>query len=328
MARILIKHVAVRLLTAAMMLLYLLVCIVPVNDMPSTLRRAVPAFTCGRGNSLAANGNKRLNAHKKTLIYQAADRIYWPQLQATHALHSAYAAAHNYTLVITDSPEPGLPPGRVNLNRIWRTIAEAAADQYDVLVWLDSDAVVVTRQPIELATRGSAAMHACHSGSATADWDVNDGVLFIELRHPRLPELMCTWQRRATHELWRRTTLADRLATPVIDAVRLWQGMGKRKKANARPPWVSSQDLLHSALYDVMVAAAPSHEATDARHAQEGHAHGVGAFKTYRGADCLFNGPNGRFVGHALVQPQHKRALVQHMVRKARRVGRSANGSH
>ena len=305
-------HWALGLLAATMALLYLFVCIVAVNDIPSSLRRAIPAFTCGPGAALNANGVRRFTP-RKALIYQAADTLYWPQLQATHALHSAYAAAQNYTLVITDSPEPGLPAGRVNLNRIWRTIAEVAADQYDVLVWLDSDAVIVTRQPIELITRGSAAIHVCHSGSTRADWDVNDGVLFFELRHPRLPELMCTWQRRATHELWRRTTLADRLATPVIDAVRRWKGMAKRKKADAKPPWVSSQDLLHSVLYDVMMAA-PT-RAADAWRAQEGH--GGGAFKTYRSVDCPFNGPNGRHVSHALVEPRHKQAMVHKMVRNA-----------
>ena len=299
-------------LAATVALFYLLVCVAPVNEIPSSLRRAIPAFTCGSGAALPENGNRRFMP-RKTLIYQAADRLYWPQMQATHALRSAYAAAHNYTLVITDSPEPGLPAGRVNLNRIWRTIAEAAADQYDVLVWLDSDAVIVTRQPIELITRGSAAIHVCHSGSTRADWDVNDGVLFVELRHPRLPELMCTWQRRAKHELWRRTTLADRLATPVIDAVRRWKGMAKRKKADAKPPWVSSQDLLHSVLYDVMMAA-PT-RAADAWRTQEGH--GGGTFKTYRSADCLFNGLNGQHVGHALVEPRSKLALILKLVGKA-----------
>ena len=297
---------------AATVLVYLLVCVAPVNEIPSSLRRAIPAFTCGSGAALPEKGNRRFMP-RKTLMYQAADKLYWPQMQATHALHSAYAAAHNYTLVTTDSPEPGLPAGRVNLNRIWRTIAEAAADQYDVLVWLDSDAVIVTRQPIEFITRGSAAIHVCHSGSTRADWDVNDGVLFVELRHLRLPELMCTWQRRATHELWRRTTLADRLATPVIDAVRRWKGMAKRKKADAKPPWVSTQDLLHSVLYDVTMAA-PT-RAADAWRTQEGH--GGGTFKTYRSADCLFNGLNGRHVGRALVEPRSKLALIRKLVGKA-----------
>ena len=152
-------HWAWGVLAPTVALLYLLVCIAPVNEIPSSLRRAIPAFTCGSGAALPENGNRRFMP-RKTLMYQAADKLYWPQMQATHALHSAYAAAHNYTLVITDSPEPGLPAGRVNLNRIWRTIAEAAADQYDVLVWLDSDAVIVTRQPIELITRGSPPMFA------------------------------------------------------------------------------------------------------------------------------------------------------------------------
>ena len=104
-----------------------------------------------------------------------------------------------------------------------------------------------------------------------------------------------------------------RLATPVIDAVRRWKGMAKRKKANAKQPWVSSQDLLHSVLYDVMTAA-PT-RAADAWRAQEGH--GGGAFKTYRSADCLFNGPNGRHVRHALVEPRSKLALLRKLVGKA-----------
>ena len=133
------RHWAWGVLAATAGLLYLLVCMAPVHEIPSSLRRAIPGFTCGPGAALAENGNRlRRLVPRKTLIYQAADRLYWPQMQATHALHAAYAAAHNYTLVVTDSAEPGLPAGRVNLNRIWRTVAEAAADQYDVLVWLDS----------------------------------------------------------------------------------------------------------------------------------------------------------------------------------------------
>ena len=65
----------------------LLVCIAPVHEMPSSLRRAIPAFTCGPGAALPENGNRlRRLVPRKTLIYQAADRLYWPQMQSTHAI--------------------------------------------------------------------------------------------------------------------------------------------------------------------------------------------------------------------------------------------------
>ena len=73
-------HWALGLLAATMALLYLFVCIVAVNDIPSSLRRAIPAFTCGPGAALNANGVRRFTP-RKALIYQAADTLYWPQLK-------------------------------------------------------------------------------------------------------------------------------------------------------------------------------------------------------------------------------------------------------
>ncbi len=112
-------------------------------------------------------------------------------LHATVETHVAYAKAHDYGyrwVIGNLSPTPQT----ANFNRYYLLRQAFIEDHYDWAMWIDADAIVIDatvtlesiidRSPDQL-------LIACRGGNA-GDFDINNGVFFLNLRHPHARELV------------------------------------------------------------------------------------------------------------------------------------------
>ena len=230
------------------------------------VHRLQPAITRLFGLTCAAVAEQRPVAKAHTpfsyIIYQSADAAYAPLLEATGIVHRAYAERHGATLHVRHGPEPGLravrsgaaayQPETAWLNRIVALAREVEAPNHDWFVFVDADAIIakpmvsmdaVTTTPnasqYALLLCGTSREDGVWARNSAGQLDANAGVFFANLRQPALAPVVCSWHRRAMHELWRRHTLIGRLWRRYV-----WP-LGQ----------VHDQLILHSVLRDFPTAA-------------------------------------------------------------------------
>jgi hypothetical protein len=123
-------------------------------------------------------------ARPSTVLLQSCDERYAPLLEITGAVNAAYAAAHGYAyrrFVGFKSPGAG-----ANFNRYYLIREELDRGEHDWALWLDADALVVDLSvPLEsiIARTPDKLLIACQ-GTLRGDFDINNGVFLISLRHP------------------------------------------------------------------------------------------------------------------------------------------------
>lgn len=119
-----------------------------------------------------------------TVVLQSCDDAYAPFLEVTGPVNAAYAAWHGYSY----RQFVGLKSRRAggNFNRYHLIGEEIERKEHDWALWIDSDALVIDLnmplQPIIERTPDKLII-ACR-GSLLGDWDINNGVFLIRLRHP------------------------------------------------------------------------------------------------------------------------------------------------
>ncbi len=130
------------------------------------------------------------------VFYQtAAGEAYEAMLAATAPLHRAYCAANRCDYATFLGVRRGFHAWQSIYNRI-EQLADLVAAGFDGwFVYLDADAVIC--QPgfdlrRYLGKRAGCAFIAAPGGSEW--WNVNDGIFFLNLGHPRGPELVRRWQ--------------------------------------------------------------------------------------------------------------------------------------
>jgi hypothetical protein len=121
---------------------------------------------------------------RSTVLLQSCDDEYAPFLDITGPVNATYAALHGYAyrqFVGFKSSGAG-----ANFNRYHLIGDEIERGEYEWALWLDADALVVdlnTRlEPIVERTPEKLFI-ACR-GTLLGDWDINNGVFLIQLRHP------------------------------------------------------------------------------------------------------------------------------------------------
>jgi hypothetical protein len=128
--------------------------------------------------------------HPATVLLQSCDENYAPLLEVAGPVNSSYAALHGYgyrSFVGFMSPKAG-----ANFNRYHLIREEIDAGRHDWAFWMDADAIVIDlRFPVEsLIERSPEKMLIACSGTDRGEFDVNNGVFLMNLRHPLARELV------------------------------------------------------------------------------------------------------------------------------------------
>lgn len=149
----------------------------------------------------------------RVLILQTSDGArYKPLLDATEAHHRAYARRRGYDYARFDGVKRGAKPWHAAFNRIYLLQDLLKAREYDWVLYMDADAVVVDpARGVERFLDDSKAFVACRG--ATDDpriwYNVNNGVAFFNMRHPATPGILDAWRR-----LYERVPMAVLEAEP------------------------------------------------------------------------------------------------------------------
>jgi hypothetical protein len=125
-----------------------------------------------------------------TIVLQSCDETYAPLLEASGPVNSTYAALHGYTyrsFVGFMSPTAG-----ANFNRYHLIREELDVGRHDWAFWMDVDAIAIDlRFPLEsLIERTPEKMLIACTGTDRGEFDINNGVFLMNLRHPLARELV------------------------------------------------------------------------------------------------------------------------------------------
>ncbi len=130
------------------------------------------------------------------LLQTASGQLYREMLEATERLHGAFCERHGIEFVLHIGVKRGAADWQATFNRI-DLLAEMVAEEYrGWVLYVDADALI--RQP-DFPIRDYLSRHADKAliavpGTATAKWDINAGVMFVNLGHPHAPEIIQRWQ--------------------------------------------------------------------------------------------------------------------------------------
>lgn len=125
-----------------------------------------------------------------TIVLQSCDENYAPLLDASGPVNSTYAARHGYayrSFVGFKSATAG-----ANFNRYHLIREELDAGQHDWAFWMDADAIVINLDFLleSLIERTPDKMIIACSGTERGEFDINNGVFLLNLRHPLARELV------------------------------------------------------------------------------------------------------------------------------------------
>lgn len=219
------------------------------------------------------------------LFYQTASGpIYEEMLRVTAPVHRDYCRANRADYVAFVGVRRGHHPWQATFNRIEALHDLLAADFRGWFVYVDADAVVC--QPgfdlrRYLGKRAGAALIAAPAaGAKSAHWDINAGILFLNLGHELGREIARRWHA-ATHAVVDDALLRDAIAP--------WQPLPDGRD------FPDDQHLLQMELMrDPVLSAA-----------------------TLLETEGLFNRPSGRFIRQftrKLGSPEERLALLRESV--------------
>lgn len=124
-------------------------------------------------------------------ILQSCDESYLPLLSQTAPVNQAYARRHAYaylSFVGNSSPIPHT----ANFNRYYLMRELQRRTSISWCFWMDADSLVIDSdialEPI-IQADSQKMLIAC-SGEEAGYWDINNGVFFLNLRHPRTSALL------------------------------------------------------------------------------------------------------------------------------------------
>lgn len=131
-------------------------------------------------------------------ILQSCDLAYVPFLEVTSPVNSEYARAHGYDYRF-EVGNLASKANTANFNRYYLLRRELESRACDWALWIDADALVrdhTVRLESIIDRTPSKLIIACR-GALQGDHDINNGVFFFNLRHPRAVELIDSCTRYA-----------------------------------------------------------------------------------------------------------------------------------
>lgn len=134
------------------------------------------------------------------VIVQTCDgQVYKPILDLSEQVSKAYCNKHGYFYYRYDGVVRGVHPWHAAFNRIY--IFEAIAREHPNIKWIlymDADAVIVDlEKPLDSFLDDNYAVIGCKGGSddPRAYWDINNGVMFLNLHHPAANDIIQKWKQ-------------------------------------------------------------------------------------------------------------------------------------
>lgn len=118
-------------------------------------------------------------------------------LLATSRTVRAYCERHGFEYEAFVGLRRGYWPWHASFNRIYLLQELVERGRHDWAVYLDADAYVADLGfdlRAFLADKADAAAVMTPSGATDAAWDVNDGVMLLNLRHPFTARLLASWR--------------------------------------------------------------------------------------------------------------------------------------
>jgi len=132
------------------------------------------------------------------LILQTSDGVrYKKLLDITAPINSAYAEQHGYAYKRWDGIKVAPTEQRfwATFNRIYLLLEELDAGTHDWILYMDADALVYDgAKPVTEFITNDKAVVACRGGDRHSNtWDINTGVVFYNMRHPRIRIILEAW---------------------------------------------------------------------------------------------------------------------------------------
>ena len=136
---------------------------------------------------------------QKVIIIQTSDGVrYKPMMDITEALHRKYCQRWGYEYRRFDGIKRGFKPWHAAFNRIYMVLELLAEGTYDWILHMDADGVIVDiHKSLSEYLDPGFALVACRGSTddPNVTWNVNNGIMFINARHP---------DTRAIFEIWKR----------------------------------------------------------------------------------------------------------------------------
>ena len=141
------------------------------------------------------------------LIAQTSDNSSFRKLLEVSRLgNEAYAKLKGFDYVAMIGMYKGFRESHAAFNKIFllNELIEKYQQQYHIVIYLDADAVIVNSslEPKQiLAPLDSSVLAAC-TWFSEPPWNINNGVMFWNLRHSQSRVLARTWLDAAWREMW------------------------------------------------------------------------------------------------------------------------------
>jgi len=138
---------------------------------------------------------------QSVLILQTCDGTrYKPLLDLSEKASQKYAEAHGHAYKRFDGIILGTMPWHAAFNRIYLIEEELKNKQYDWVLYMDADTYFAGLEMslLPFITKRNYAILACRgrSNDPSIFWDINNGVVFYNLKHPALPFIIETWKQK------------------------------------------------------------------------------------------------------------------------------------
>lgn len=141
---------------------------------------------------------KPWGGNKNTVIVQTSDgHRYKPMIDATQELHKRYASRHGYDYFRFDGVKRGLKPWHAAFNRVYIIEELIKEGKYDWVLYMDADAVIIDlSKSLSEFLDDRYSIVACRGSSddPTVTWNVNNGIIFFNLRHPSTLPIIMLWK--------------------------------------------------------------------------------------------------------------------------------------
>lgn len=172
----------------------------------STSKSSLLYGAAGRNDRLVIEWERqraRAPGAPKVLVAQTvANGPYLPLLETSRPANKAYAMAAGYDYMSLVGVAYGRAGQLSTFNKVFILDMLVRQGEYDVVFYLDADALVVNPAfRVEDVAPGWAMLTACQGGTS-ATWNMNIGVFIWNLRHPRTPSFVAAWRDASVRAIW------------------------------------------------------------------------------------------------------------------------------